>query len=132
VFGPLVRIEERLRDQYMREMKKYESDLAAWKAACKKAEKDGAQSPEKPSAPPLTRLVVDDSTTERLQVVLEHNPRGIIQIRDELSGWFGSMGAYGERGSAGKDEAHWLQLYDGGARFFDRQGRPDVFVPNWG
>lgn len=42
------------------------------------------------------------------------------------------MGAYGDRGSAGKDEAHWLELYDGGPRMFDRVLRPDVYVPNWG
>jgi hypothetical protein len=132
VFGRLYAIEVKLREEYDRLKKKHKVDLAAWKVACKKTEKNGATPPDEPLAPPLTRLVIDDSTTEKLQVVLAQNPRGIILVRDELSGWFGSMGAYGERGSAGKDEAHWLQIYDGGPRFFDRLGRDDQFVANWG
>jgi uncharacterized protein DUF3987/bifunctional DNA primase/polymerase-like protein/primase-like protein len=131
VFGQLFKIEGVLREQYGKDMAKYERELLKWKAECKKAEKNDKELPTAPCAPTLVRLVVDDTTVERLQMVLAQNPRGVIQIRDELSGWFASMGAYGDRGSAGKDEAHWLQLHEGGPRLFDRVGRADLFVENW-
>lgn len=131
VFGKLFDIEAELREQHTKDFAKYQRGLTKWKSECKKADKDSKEHPVSPEPPSLTRLVVDDTTIERLQMVLAQNPRGVISVRDELSGWFASMGAYGDRGSAGKDEAGWLQLHEGGPRMFDRVGRPDVFVDNW-
>lgn len=131
VFGKLFEIEAELREQHIKDFSKYQRNLTKWKSDCKKADKDNKEHPVSPEPPSLTRLVVDDTTIERLQMVLAQNPRGVISVRDELSGWFASMGAYGDRGSAGKDEAGWLQLHEGGPRMFDRVGRPDVFVDNW-
>jgi hypothetical protein len=130
-FARLVRLEEELRRKYADAMKEYDHAYRVWRSACKRAEKDRTELPREPARPDLTRLVVDDTTTERLQTVLAANPRGVIQVRDELSGWFGSMGAYCAADSASKDQAHWLQLYEGGSRMFDRQWRGDLFVPNW-
>ena len=52
-----------------------------------------------PNKPPRPRVITMDSSTEELQRLLADNPRGLLQIRDELSGWFGSFDRYGGEGA---------------------------------
>jgi hypothetical protein len=66
------------------------------------AENDGADEPQ---------LYCSDITVEALAERLDNQPRGLIVLRDELSGWLGSFNRY-NRGRA--DAAHWLSMY--GAR----------------
>ncbi len=65
-------------------------------------ENDGAEQPQ---------LYCADITVEALAERLQNQPRGLIVLRDELSGWLGSFNRY-NRGRA--DAAQWLSLY--GAR----------------
>lgn len=106
------------------------ADLEAYKDAKKEAKKTGdvVTAPEQPM---LQRLVVQDTTVEALSEVLKDNPRGILCLQDELSGWFGSMDAYSGGKAGGKDRAHWLEAYNGGGRVVDRVMRGTLSIPNW-
>ncbi len=87
--------------------------------------------PDKPEKPPSRRTYVEDITVEALSGVLADNDRGILTYADELSGFFGSFGAYNP-GKASKDRAHYLELWNGGPRQVDRVGSGSTLVPNWG
>ena len=80
----------------------------------------------------MQRMVVEDITVEALTEVLKDNPRGVLTLKDELTGWFASMDAYKSAGKgASMDRAHWLEAYNGGRRSIDRITRGSVVVPNW-
>ncbi len=100
-----------------------------WKEA-KKADKSNP--PPEPKRPPAQRLVVEDVTIEALSEVLKDNPRGVLCIKDELTGWFASMDAYkGGAKGASMDRALWLEAYNGGRHVIDRVQRGNIIVPNW-
>ena len=67
----------------------------------------GAESPEEPEAP---RILTSDVTPERLGTLLSNNPRGLLNTRDELSGWLLGFDRYNKGG----ERSFWLEAY--GAR----------------
>lgn len=110
----------------------YQLHLDEWKAANKDAKKDGGKPLSPPEAPKKRRLLVEDTTVEALSEVLKDNPRGILCLKDELTGWFASMDAYkGGAKGASMDRAHWLEAYNGGRRSIDRVTRGSISIPNW-
>ncbi len=56
------------------------------------------------------RLTVNDATVEALQVTLAENPRGVLHVRDELSGWLRQLDRDGHEG----DRPFYLEAYEGG------------------
>jgi hypothetical protein len=46
---------------------------------------------EEGERPPRPRLVVNDSSIEKLGELLNHNPRGLLLLRDELQGWLSRL-----------------------------------------
>jgi hypothetical protein len=112
-------------------MADYKWQHESWKEA-KKASKNGAAPPPEPKAPAVQRIMVEDITVEALTEVLKDNPRGVLTLKDELTGWFAGMDAYKGGGKgASMDRAHWLEAYNGGRRTIDRVTRGAVVVPNW-
>lgn len=109
----------------------YESQLEEWKLLNKEAKKSGSPLPA-PKKPAKQRLMVEDVTVEALSDILKDNPRGVLCLKDELTGWFASMDAYkgGSKG-ASMDRAHWLEAYNGGRRSIDRVVRGSISIPNW-
>jgi len=78
----------------------------------------------KRSAP---RLVVNDVTVEKLGELLAENPRGLVTVRDELSGLFAQMNAVGRE----NDRSFLLEAYNAdGSYTFDRIGRGTTRVPS--
>lgn len=75
---------------------------------------------------PVTRYLVDDVTTEKLGMILNENPGGIIQVVDELSGFFRGMGQYKE--SAGRDRSFYLSAWSGEPLTIDRVKRSSLHV----
>lgn len=73
-----------------------------------------------PPPPPMPRALIMDTTTEALQLLLSEQPRGLLQIRDELAGWLGSHDRYGGNGG---DRAFFLETWNGGAFVNDRVKR---------
>ena len=77
---------------------------------------------EPPSEP---RIVVNDATVEKLGELLNANPRGLVQFRDELAGWLASLDREGREG----DRAFWLECWNGSGSFtVDRIGRGTVRI----
>ncbi|PRX37224.1 Protein of unknown function [Meinhardsimonia xiamenensis] len=103
---------------------------SAWKEAVKAALKEGEEPPAKPAAcdpgpePFPPRLMLNDATIERVAVILERHPRGVLQLRDELAGWLEGMARY----SSGSDRPFWLEAYGGRRYSVERMGRDPVTV----
>lgn len=120
--GPLKRIDHRLGLAHKDVRREYEEERQAWER------KKGDKGPP-PTRPPEPRLLVSDTTIEALSDVMADNPQGIMVYRDELAGWFGSMDAYGAKGSS-KDRSFWLEAYNGGSKRIDRVTRGHIYVEN--
>jgi hypothetical protein len=54
----------------------------------------------------------------------------VLCLRDELSGWFGSMDKYSGHRGAAMDRGFWLQSFNGGQYVRHRIGRGACFVEN--
>lgn len=76
-------------------------------------------------APKEPRIVVTDTTVEKLGELLNDSPRGLLMIRDELTGWLASLDREGREG----DRAFWLEAWNGTGPFVvDRIGRGTVRI----
>jgi putative DNA primase/helicase len=72
------------------------------------------------------RLVVQDSTVEKLGELLQANPRGLLLLRDELAGWLRSLERPGREG----DREFYLETWSGdGVYTFDRIKRGTIRIP---
>ena len=63
------------------------------------------------------RLYATDPTIERLAALLKARPRGMLLIRDELSGLFTNMARYSK---GGNDRPFWLEAFNGGRHVVER------------
>ena len=103
---------------------------SVWREATRAALKAGEAPPPKPSAadpgpePFAPRLCVADATVEKLAVLLARQPRGLLQSRDELTGWLQNM----ERYSSASDRPFWLECYGGRGYSVERMGRESIHV----
>lgn len=71
-------------------------------------------------APTERRYIVNDATVEKLGELLNQNPRGLLHVRDELTGWFASLERQGHEG----DRAFFLEAWNGDSPYtYDRIGR---------
>jgi hypothetical protein len=61
------------------------------------------------------RLYATDPTTIKLAAMLTARPRGMMLIRDELSGLFGNMQRY-----SGNDRPFWLEAWNGARHVVER------------
>jgi hypothetical protein len=102
----------------------YASEMAAYAAM-------SAEEKRNTEAPRHTRVRLEDTTTEAAAVIIKDSPEGVLLSRDELSGWFGSLGKYsgGNRG-ASADRGFWLQAYNGGYYSYDRVKRGSHIIEN--
>jgi hypothetical protein len=91
-----------------------------WKGRLAEAVKAGRDAPAKPTGaeipdePVKPRIIVNDSTPEKLVPLMAANPRGLVHHRDELSGWLNSFCRY----SSGDTRGFWLEAF--GARALHR------------
>ena len=97
---------------------------ADWKALPKN-EREATEEPKM-----RRRLVSHDGTMEALQDILSNQDRGIGVLRDELSGWIGSLEKYGGQKAGSADRAFFLQAFNGGPNVIDRVTRGTVAVNN--
>ena len=139
--APLHALEASYREQFEGEREHYQAelelaDIAARSAkdAAKKAHKagnadlalqtlrDGMQQPDQPTR---KRLVVNDTTMEKLADLMNENPAGLLLERDELAGWLARM----SRDDAKAERAFYLECFDGNGSFtVDRIGRGTIDV----
>jgi Protein of unknown function (DUF3987) len=71
------------------------------------------------------RLYATDSTIERLALLLETRPNGIMLFRDELSGLFGNLRRYG----GGTDRPFWLEAWNGERYVIERVSK-SIDIPH--
>jgi hypothetical protein len=103
-----------------------------WKQAVKEATDGERPTPIKP--PEATspgefvepRLYISNATIERIAVLLQSRPSGMLVIADELSGLFLNMARY----SSGQDNEFWLESYNGERYVVERMGRPALIIPH--
>jgi len=73
------------------------------------------------------RLIVNDATVEKLDKLLNENPRGLLLVRDELAGFLSRM----EREEYQSERAFYLDAYNGDGQFtYDRIGRGTIHIQN--
>ena len=101
----------------------WRQQVAQWKAL-PKSERD----PDEPK--PKRRLVSHDATMEALQDILGRQDRGIVVLRDELSGWLAQLEKYAGPKASGADRAFFLLAFSGGPNVIDRVGRGTIVVNN--
>jgi len=70
------------------------------------------------------RLYVSNVTIERLAVLLQARPQGMLMLSDELSALFLNMSRY----SGGQDNEFWLEAWNGDSYTVERMGRPPIVV----
>jgi hypothetical protein len=71
------------------------------------------------------RLVVNDSSVEKLGELLNENPNGLLLVRDELPGFLARI----ESEEFQSERAFYLEAYNGDGRFtYDRIGRGTVEI----
>ena len=121
---------EQKASEYDRITEEEELKLQSWRERYKQANKAGKSAPLRPdlSASPPTekRLLLTDSTYEKLHEILSQNPAGVLVLRDELTGWLAGLDRQGREG----ERAFYLQAWNGDAGFaVDRIGRGSVYVP---
>jgi putative DNA primase/helicase len=103
------------------------------KEQLKKAVRDGADADAiaaelargEDQPPVRARYVVNDTTVEKLGVILSENPNGILLFADELAGFLRSMDREGHEA----DRSFYLTAWEGlGRHTYDRIGRGTVDI----
>ncbi|WP_026088260.1 DUF3987 domain-containing protein, partial [Bartonella rattaustraliani] len=122
------RIEEKLE-----ELSKQEKENQA-KKALKKSDTETARallseilSKDNADDDCLPRFIVNDVTLEKLGELLRENPRGLLMMRDEFTGFLANM----ERTEFQSERAFYLEAFNGDGQFtYDRIGRGTIYIPN--
>src|SRR5262249_26989434 len=124
------RLQETYREQlaaFEAEKARFDVEVTVWTEQTKRALKAGEErprgQPEKPAEPQMPQLFTTDSTTEALRELLGQDPRGLILVRDELTGWARSMDQY--HSGKGGDRQAWLSFWAGAAVLLNRKGRKE-------
>jgi hypothetical protein len=105
-----------------------------WKSEVAEAVKKAVPAPEMPAAAtepePIQRprIIVNDTSQEKMAHLLAAHPKGLLHVRDELSGWLGGFDRYG----GGGERAFWLEAYEGRSYSVDRvkQGDESIRIPH--
>lgn len=75
--------------------------------------------------PTRRRYIINDATVEKLGVLLNENPTGLLLIRDEISGWLKTI----NRGDRPNDRAFYLEAWEGSGRYtYDRISRGTIDI----
>lgn len=117
--------------EYAEEQRHHEVRLNAWKQLATRAYKTGeatipACPRDEPQEPARKRYITNDATAEALHQILSENAGGVLNLRDELSGWLAQLDKPGREG----DRAFWLEAWNGtGPYTMDRIGRGSIRTP---
>jgi len=126
---PIAIYEKHLSELYKPILKQYKIDYdkadahyKAWRKKQKDAIAKDEEPPEKPEEaeypvkPKRPRILLVDTTIEEAGSILSGNAKGVILIRDELSGFFKNFNAY----SSGQDREFYIEAYTGDFKTVDR------------
>jgi uncharacterized protein DUF3987 len=114
---------DKMRHAHQARIEQSREELKQWREARQKALE--AKPPRDPPPMPADlvnpgafihpRLYATDPTTIKLAAMLTARPRGMMLIRDELSGLFGNMQRY-----SGNDRPFWLEAWNGARHVVER------------
>lgn len=132
VLDPLIPIEGELNEEYSNEFDKWKAanELAElveahWKKEVKAALAQQIEPPAKPpnancgKPPNQIRIRIVDATPEKIVDLLAGESHGLLNARDELSGWIESMNRY----ASGGDREFWIEAYGGRSYVVDRKSK---------
>jgi hypothetical protein len=133
--GALARIERNqkhligeLRRAHERKIESAKATKKQWQDKVKDAVEAGQRAPdmppeaETPEPFEAPRLFVSNATIEKLAVLLQARPQGMLVIFDELAGLFLNLSRY----SGGTDKEFWLEAHNGNPYRVERMNRPAV------
>lgn len=139
VYKPLNRLVIDARQQYEDALKQYEAEQITYEAQKKvyqsqeiermkgKASGNPVGFPDPLQKPTERRYITNDATVEKLADLLNENPAGLLQFRDELTGLLAGW----ERQGREEDRAFYLEAWNGnGSKTVDRIGRGTIHVKN--
>jgi Protein of unknown function (DUF3987)/Primase C terminal 2 (PriCT-2) len=115
-----------LRRKYETEAERAKAKYKQWKEQVEEATAKGVPPPPMPSDADVPdgfiepRLYVADATVQKLAVLLQARPCGILLMCDELAGLFLNMTRYANGGS---DREFWLESWNGKPYVVERMGR---------
>lgn len=125
---PLHLLENEMQEEHKDKLHEYEFEKLRYAAEKKRFEErlkkgeqlQAADMPSEPETPKPERLITNDSTTQKLGMLCASAPRGILNFRDELTGWMDGLDADGRE----QDRAFYLEAWNGLNSFqVDRVGR---------
>lgn len=140
--GPIYDLEDEMRSAWEAALEEADIDDALREIDAKEAKKKAAKALKEGSRDaartilaestkgdeeeqPCPRIVVNDVTVEKLGELLNENPRGLLLIRDELSGFLARL----ESEEYASERAFYLEAFNGSGRFiYDRIGRGTVSI----
>lgn len=100
--------------------KKDPADLARFRDDLKDLGREEAE-----AEPMERRFLTSDATVEKLGALLNENPRGLLIVRDELTGWLRGL----DRDDRAQDRPFFLEAWNGTGPFtVDRIGRGTLHV----
>lgn len=113
--------------KYATAVQHYKADEREWQ---NRGAKGGKPPPELPAKPVERRCTVSDATCEALALKLSENPRGLLNIREELAGFFLGLNQY-KAGGKGSDETHYLAMHGARPVLMDRKSAdlPRIYAP---
>lgn len=128
---PLARIEARAREDYKRlldahglqeqirgaERKKLQAQYSRAKAGISREELETQLRALEAEPPTRQRFIVNDPTVEKLGIILNENPNGVLLSRDEIAGFLATM----DRDGHENDRSFYLEAWNGYGRYsYDR------------
>ncbi len=129
--APLSKIETTLAANHAVKLSQYQAAQLIYEAQVAAAKKQAKTSqavpplPPKPEEPQPERLVVNDSTYQKLGDILQWSPRGVVVVMDELVGLLESLTAKGQEGA----RAFYLAAWNGNQTHrIDRVGRGSIVI----
>lgn len=124
---PAAKEQAALRDAYRKKVDEYKRECREYEVEKKDARDNGLPAPPPPQEPMMKRTLVEDTTVEALAVVLEGTPRGVLAMRDELSGWARSMDQY-KTGGRGADRQFYLSAWSNTYASVDRKSKSEPLI----
>jgi putative DNA primase/helicase len=132
---PLDPIEQAIASGFAAKQQQYKIDKLQYDGLLKAAKTAAARPPTnsspislppEPEEPQPERLVVNDSTAQKLGDILRHSPRGVLVQRDEIVSLLESLAAEGQEGARG----FYLEAWNGlSSHRVDRIGRGSLIIP---
>jgi hypothetical protein len=120
--------ENQATEKYKEERKIYDEKIKRLERNKKGLVGVGGLAEEEPRKPTKRKYLIQTSTPEGIiNRLAEQTEEGVVLVRDEIKGLFGSLSKYGRPGGSGEVEA-LLELWNGGRVIVDRVKLEDCLI----